>query len=83
MAVLIKTDGGTESVDLIQGSAQLDQLQTMVGGYIEQVRLRNGDDMWVNEDGTRLKLGANELASEIAGRDIVGNVVVTYPGEVE
>jgi hypothetical protein len=83
MASIIKADGGTESVDLVQGNAQLDQLQTIVGGYIEQVRLRNGDDMWVNEDGGRLKLEANGLASEIAEQDIVGNVVVTYPGEVE
>ena len=83
MASIIKTDGGTQSVDLVQGNAQLKQLQTIVGGYIEQVRLHDGDDMWVNEEGQRLNLEHNTLASEIAKRDIVGDVIVTYPGEVE
>jgi len=83
MASIIKTDGGTQSVDLVRGNAQLKQLQTIVGGYIQQVRLHNGDDMWVNENGWSLGLELNPLACEIANREIVGDVIVTYPGEVE
>ena len=84
MASIIKTDGGTQSVDLVKGNpAKLDQMGEIVGGFIERVRLHNGDDMWVNEEGQRLNLEHNTLASEIAKRDIVGDVIVTYPGEVE
>lgn len=83
MAMLIKSDGSTESVALLQGGAQLNQLQTIVGGYIEHVQLHNSDDMWVNEEGHRLNLPHNALASEIAKAPIVGDVVVTYPGEVD
>lgn len=83
MASIIKADGETESVDIVKGNAQLDQLQTLVGGYIEHLRLSDGDDMWMNEDGLRLGLAPNMLASLIAEQSIVGDVVVTNLGEVE
>jgi len=84
MGCVIKMDGGTEVVELVQGvNGQLDQLQGIVGGFIEHVRLHNGDHMWVNEDGLRLGLELNPLASDIAKQPVVGNVIVTRPGEVQ
>jgi hypothetical protein len=89
MASIIKSDGSTERIALLKGNAQLNQLQTIVGGYIEHVRLQAhvgnnfSESMWVNEDGYRLNLQHNALASEIARVPVVGDVVLTYPGEVD
>lgn len=61
----------------------LDELQEAVGGYVEVVplprrALNPGADvvMIVNEDGLRLQLAPNDMASVLAERPIVGTVVV-------
>lgn len=54
----------------------LEEAQAIVGGYVEMVMLPEGDQMLVNEDGLMLKLPLNTVASMIAGRPIVGDVVV-------
>ena len=82
MATIIKVDGRVESIELVKGNAQLDQLQEIVSGFVEQLRLDYGDEMYMNEDGQRLKLKFNKLASEIAKREVVGDVLIAYPGEV-
>ena len=48
----------------------------MVGGFVELVRLSDGDQMLVNEEGGILGLPHNKMASEIANRNIVGNVLI-------
>jgi len=54
----------------------LTRLQESVGGYIELVRLADGCHMYVNEDGLMLNLPYNVAASVLAGRRIVGDVVL-------
>lgn len=60
----------------------LKEIQEIVGGYIEAVRIPDSaKTMWVNEDGRNLELLPNLEASNIAGRSIVGNVLITNKGE--
>lgn len=51
----------------------LEQMQEMVGGYIEIVpSLKEGHVLIVNEEGLLQNLPLNPAASELAGRPIVG-----------
>jgi len=54
----------------------LEEMQKMVGGWIEVIYLSNGDQMIVNEEGLRLKLDINREASQIAQKLIVGDVII-------
>ena len=61
----------------------LKELQTLVGGYIEVIALRDGKLMVLNEEGKLEGLAVNEVATEFAQSAgihpadvIVGNVVV-------
>ena len=54
----------------------LEYMQTYVGGLIEVIPLRDGSQMIVNEEGLLKELPHNQQASELAMRDIVGNVLV-------
>ena len=56
----------------------LGELQTAVGGYIEIVAVNPWNDvvLVVDEEGPFKKKRCNELASEIAGLYIVGDVVL-------
>jgi hypothetical protein len=54
----------------------LKEMQSIVGGLIERIRLPSGEDMWVNEEGAMLRLLPNEAASALAGLRIVGDVLV-------
>lgn len=63
----------------------LKELQQFVGGYIEQVLLPSagGSYMWVNEDGRRLKLDMNSIATSlyygaVRYRCIYGDVLVCW-----
>ena len=81
MATLIRVDGTTADVTLPAGPGALAQLQALVGGYIEVLRLRDGRFLVLNEDGKRDQ-PLNRLASVLAagqlapGDYIVGDVVV-------
>lgn len=65
----------------------LDQVQRGVGGYVEQVHVPGmpGLVLLCDEDGRAKGLPINPAASAIAGRPIVGNVVlaVLVPGDDE
>ena len=54
----------------------LEHAQKIVGGYVEMVYLRNGDQMLVNEEGLIHRLPVNERASILSGKLIVGNALV-------
>ncbi len=59
----------------------LEEAQQLVGGYVEMVRLPDGKQMLVNEDGRSMDLPLNKEATEMLnpnrpGIDIVGDVVV-------
>lgn len=55
----------------------LNEAQAYVGGYIEEVRgIGNGGIMIVNEEGRLENLPLNAVASEIARKQIVGDVLI-------
>lgn len=81
MALHIKADGTEVKIEPANGKKfSLEELQKMVGGYIEVVRIAktdHGDHMLVNEDGRMKQLPVNVSASKLFGRGmIVGDAVV-------
>lgn len=68
---------------------ELEELQEVVGGYIEVVRLNDGRIIIVNEEGLNLNLPVNIEATNILRRDhsttqyIVGNAIVCDSDMVE
>jgi len=84
MALLITPDGKTCAVSPKNGSAfTAAEIQALVEGWLEYVRLRDGRLMWINEEGKLRRLPHNPLATMLArsalrpGDSIVGPVVVT------
>lgn len=81
-AVIIRTDGTTETIDL--STDELAQLQGAVGGWVEAIDLNDSLTMWVNEEGKLTGLPHNPGAQRYwdsafgPGTDfIVGNAVLT------
>lgn len=74
--VIIKADGSSEAVEV---ENSLYGLQQIVGGYIEMVHLRDGADLFCNEDGIRLGLPRNEYAQALVEshgqRPIIGHLL--------
>ena len=68
---------------------ELEELQEIVGGYIEIIRLNDGRIIIVNEEGLNLNLPVNIEATNILRRDhsttqyIVGNAIVCDADMVE
>ena len=68
---------------------ELEEMQEIVGGYIELVRLNDGRIIVVNEDGLNLNLPVNIEATNILRRDhsttqyIVGNAIVCDADMIE
>lgn len=56
----------------------LAELQALVGGYIELVRVPGRPDvqMFANEEGMRLSMDRNEEASRLARKEIIGPAVL-------
>jgi hypothetical protein len=73
--------GDAQVVDFTPGQT-LSDLQTLVGGLIECVRVIPAyvgfdADVWVNEEGLcREDFGVNYVASSITGRKLVGPAVI-------
>ena len=89
-AKIIYTDKGAEDYTPNNGSTfELEELQEVVGGYIEIVRLNDGRIIIVNEDGLSLNLPVNIEATNILRRDhstteyIVGNAIVCDADMIE
>ena len=82
-AVIITTDG-TKSVVEFNERTSYETLSKAVGGYIECVSMRNGLDMWCNEEGKLTGLPQNPTATAIWNDSygdtdvIVGNVIFTF-----
>jgi hypothetical protein len=76
MSVNIIGIDGSIHVQVFDETPDLKQLQDMVGGYIEIVRLSDGRQLVVNEDGLSLELPVNHVASTLAGCLIVGPAVL-------
>ena len=66
-----------------KGGFKLKEMQEIVGGYIEIVSLDGGMIMVVNEEGLLKRLPPNVIASELAGRVIVGSVLVCREKDVK
>jgi hypothetical protein len=82
-AVVVNTDGTTETIDL-SASSELSALQGAVGGWVQVIEINNNLAMWLNEEGKLESLPHNRVAQwywDMAfGADtdyIVGNVVFT------
>jgi hypothetical protein len=74
---LISANGGEKVVMPANGTDfKLREVQKMVGGYVEVVRLRDGRIMLVDEEGLLKGLPLNRAASRMAGRPIVGEALV-------
>ena len=83
-SVIIKTDGERVVTEPKNGKDfQLEELQKIVGGYIEIVRLSNSRIMVVNEEGLIYDLPYNAEASLEAMDVIVGDVLVCDSGKVK
>lgn len=83
MAKIIFSNGAEFDVVPKNGTDfSLEELQGVVDGYIEIVRLRDGRIMVVNEEGRLRGLKHNGKASVMAADYIVGNVLVCDTGQV-
>lgn len=70
---------GPEETRTITEPPTLKEMQKIVGGFIEPVKLPPGNGhkkMVVNEEGRLQGLPVNQKASRIAGQRIVGDVLV-------
>ena len=77
MAKIIKASGEFVAIEPKNGkNFSLEELQSIVGGYIEIVYLSDGSLMVVNEEGLLKELPYNLVASGIAGFYIVGDVLL-------
>lgn len=89
MAKLYKTDGTIYTVNPSNGSDfTLEELQEMVGGYIEILNLHNDNIIVVNEEGKLERLPLNEAATKIIRLSgyadyIVGNALICTSEEVK
>jgi len=90
MAKIIKTNGEQIEVTPKNGKDfKLEELQEIVGGYIEVVWFPNDKIMVINEEGKLLNLPINETATKIyfdafSYNDvIVGDVLICGTNQVE
>lgn len=89
MAIIIKINGEKENTEPENSNVfTLEELQKAVGGYIELVSITTGEHagklMVVDEEG-KLKTDAqlNEEASRIAGKVIVGQVIIIDRNQID
>ena len=89
MAKIYKTDGDVCDIEPNNGTDfQLEELQKIVGGFIEIADLRNGQIMIINEEGKIMSLPYNERATELyrkkvcKGDFIAGDVLICKSEEV-
>ena len=84
MAFIINTDGNISEVEIPKENS-LEFLQKCVGGFIQIVYLKDGDIMYINEEGKLMGLPRNNIATKmyldanpgaITGDYIVGNTIV-------
>jgi hypothetical protein len=73
---IFESKGTWYDEELLKGRSQLSQLQDIVDGYIEVVPIGNGVIAVVNEEGLIMGLPYNEDASQLAGMDLYGDVVI-------
>jgi len=82
MATIIKVDGTMEEITIDKQNS-LEQMQKIVGGYIEVVPVAGGKTLVVNEEGLLQQLPINYKASALYNCTIVGNVILCTLEELE
>lgn len=81
MLLVIEPNGTLIYVDTENNEAKLDELQLLVGGYIELYPTKNEKFHYiVDEEGLLKGKEPNELANTILGIDVVGPVVLCPRG---
>jgi hypothetical protein len=86
--LLIRADGTETEVTPADTEFTLEELQVLVGGYIELVSTRDGLQMYVNEEGLVLDLPINVKASGLIAPKywtvdgVRGDAVVITRGQV-
>ena len=90
MAIVIKTDGTKDALQPKNNKVfTLEELKSVVGGYIEIVQLTEDYLMVINEEGKLLNLPINVIATRVyrASRNtedfIVGNVLICSNKEID
>ena len=90
MAVVVRTDGTKDALQPKNNKVfTLEELKSVVGGYIEIVQLTEDYLMVINEEGKLLNLPINVIATRMyrASRNtedfIVGNVLICSNKEIE
>lgn len=90
MATIIYTTGERKEVGPANGQYfSLKELQNVVGGYIENLRIDDNHIMVLNEDGKYMKLPHNAQATALVAPlllswdHIVGDVIVCEDKELE
>jgi hypothetical protein len=84
-AVIIRTTGLTELVNLDEAKDQLKFMQEVVGGWIEAVDVQDNMTLWCNEEGKLMGLDPNYVAVSktsahevlMPGDIIAGDVIIT------
>jgi hypothetical protein len=67
MALLVLPSGESREIKPAQGNAfSVDELQQLIGGWIEPIQLPDSRFMGVNEEGKSLNLPYNQQATELA-----------------
>jgi hypothetical protein len=81
MALILKTDGSNEVIT--SKKLSLEQLQKIVGGYIEIVKIPYSKNfLIINEEGIMYNLPVNNEATKLFKQQIVGNVVMCTKSEI-
>lgn len=85
LPVVLYADGTALTLTTEKDAPSLEELQGAVGGYIEVVQIpaMSGVLMIVDEEGRMKGKAVNAIASEIAGTEIVGDVVITLDEDDE
>lgn len=88
---IIKADGTTVNYQPKAGAHyELDELQDIVGGYIQIISLHDGRQMVINDEGKLQALPYNSIATDIAHEAeaifpndfIVGDVLICKEGDI-
>jgi hypothetical protein len=84
MATLLQPDGATSTITPANGRTfALDELQQLVGGYIEFVPVNEQGWLVVNEDGKLKNLPENPKATQLFNHPICGVAMLCSVDEVD
>jgi hypothetical protein len=76
--VYIPSDSGPVVVTGVPWPMELETMQALVGGHVQTFPIFHGRLLgWCNEDGWAKRLPLNFVASQMFGRQLLGNVYLT------